>query len=130
MTDLESVFGRAPRTVKVVGTPDGAAVITDMSQEQLDALLSQPGTVAWEIFGQTMVVASVKPDGSTIPVAKFNLRRRKHRMALRDVLSRGTLHVCAAESVAPDGWLEGRKLAVDVREADRFMIRAALGRSG
>jgi len=61
------------------------------------------------------------------PLATFNLRRGDHRRALRDVLRRGTLHLCARDSLNTlTGHLEGVNLAIDITPADRVFIELTL----
>jgi hypothetical protein len=118
-----SVFGAAPMLINAVATQDGAAAITSTSQEQLDELSRRAGTVVWEHHEGFLWLGHNSRQG-IVPLARFDLRQRTHRLALRDVVDRGTLHVCAAETVT-DGMVGGG-LAVDVRQMDIVMIEVAL----
>ncbi len=111
---------------RVGPTPTGAFAVTTFSQHQMDDLVRQPGTVSW-LYAKEARELTLSRAETGKPLATFNLANRDHRRALADVLARGTLHLCAIDSLDPrTGALVGAKLAVDIGLGDRLAIEMAI----
>jgi hypothetical protein len=117
----------AREIVNVGPTPEGCFVLTTFSQGQIDEMLTQPGTSDWLLDNERTELTIMRWDPEPRPLVTFNLARDTHRRALRDALARGTIHICAAESVnMQTGMIDGAKIALDLGLADRVAIEMAL----
>ena len=121
---------QVPRIVASGPTPYGGAVATNMSQEQIDELASMPGTAFWKQEGTRLrlSIQRLEREG-LLPLVLFDTTNADQYSALKGVLERGTLHICAAGGLR-HGVLTGGKIAFTVPSKDRTVIATALGSVG
>lgn len=117
---------RFPRLVELVRAPDGAVALIDMSLEQLTEIANKDGSAAWayERKRHRLGLTVELPDAEVAPLVQFNVTSPEHRMALEDIIVRGTLHIAPAESVVDNHAYS--VIALDVRASGTRMIRSAL----